>query len=99
MNARAYIVAFTASYAERQQVQDFLDTVPEVTFWYASLPYCVFVTSTLTANELSSRFNARFGTARGNYIIMEASANRQGWMPEAVWHLLSNPDAPRLKGG
>lgn len=96
MNARAYAVMFTPSYAERQQVQDFLDTVREVTYWYASLPYCVFFTSTLSAEELATRFNAHFGTSRGVYMIMEASANRQGWMPKAVWHLLTNPDNPKL---
>lgn len=96
MNPRAYIVVFTPSYAERQRVQDFLDTVPEVTYWYACLPYCVFLTSTLSANELSDKFNSRFGTEHGNYIIMEANSNRQGWMPENVWHLLRSPFSPRL---
>ena len=97
MNPKAYVVMFTQSYAERQQVQDFLDTVREVTYWYASLPYCVFFTATLTANELSQRFNAHFGTTHGNYLIMEASQNRQGWMTEGAWHLLGNPDSPRLE--
>lgn len=96
MNAKAYIVVFTASYASRQQVQDFLDTIKEVTYWYASLPYCVFFTSTLTADQLADKFNAHFGTVNGNYFIMEANPNRQGWMTRNAWHLLNNPDSPRL---
>ena len=96
MNPKSYIVVFTASYASRQQVQDFLDTIHEVTYWYACLPYCVFFTSTLSAEVLSQRFNAHFGTTKGNYIIMEASSNRQGWLMKNAWHLLGNPSSPRL---
>lgn len=94
--AKSYVVMFTPSFAERQQVQDFLDTVPEVTYWYACLPYCVFFTARLDAEELAKRFMAKFGTARGSFIVMEANANRQGWMPHAAWHLLGNPEAPRV---
>lgn len=96
MNAKPYVVMFTPSYSERQQAQDFLDTVKEVTYWYACLPYCVFFTSTLTAEELSQRLTSRFGTAHGSYLVMEASRNRQGWLPREVWHLMANPDAPRM---
>lgn len=96
MTTRAYIVVFASSYATREQVQACLDSINEVTFWYACLPQCVFFTSNLSAVELSSRFDAYFRSQnRRIYCIIEINQNRQGWLPRDAWYLMANPSNPR----
>lgn len=94
----AYLVTFDSQFASRKDVQEFLNTVPEVTYWYACLPHCVFFTSTLNAATLAKKFEERFDISKGQeFLVTEVHTDRQGRLPKAAWHLIRNPDDPRLK--
>jgi hypothetical protein len=98
MNAWAYLIVFNEKLGTRKEVQEFLDTLPEVTYWYGCLPYSVFLTATVSAKAISEKINERFGTESGQrHFITEISSDRQGWMPKKVWHLVKNPETPRLE--
>lgn|SRR3989344_1037006 len=93
---KTYLMAFEAAFASRQEVIDFLDTVPEIPFWYACLPSCVFFTSTLDAGTLAKRLESRFQIGSGQkFIVMEVGTDRQGRLPSQAWHMLRYPDNPR----
>lgn len=95
--AKAYAVLFNSTFGERKAIQEFLDTIPEVTFWHSSLPNSVFFTSTLGAREIAAKLREAFPTSDGaRFVILEVGADRQGWMPAQTWHLFRNPDNPRL---
>ncbi len=95
----AYLLIFNDEVGTRQEVLDFLDSVKEITYWYVCMPHAVFFTSTLTAGGISDLFKQRFGTDKGQrFFITEVHKDRQGWLPKQVWHMLKNPDDPRLKG-
>ena len=91
---KSYIIVL-GILVNRKRVQQFLTALPEVSYWYACLPSCIFTTSSLTAQDLAKRLGAHFGN-RFNFLIMEASKNRQGRLPKKAWHLLQNPDTPIL---
>lgn len=97
MTAWAYMIVFDEKFATRQQVQDFLDTIDQVTYWYACLPYCVFFTATITAQSLAQRFEEKFNPVSGQkFLICEVHQDRQGRLPRKAWHVFNNPDQPRL---
>lgn len=94
----SYLMMFSDSLGTRKEVQDFLNEIPEVTYWYSCVPHCVFFSSTLTAGNIAEKVHERFGKGSGFFLIMDANNNdRQGWLPKKVWHLFKNPEDPRLE--
>lgn len=93
----AYLITFNGKVGTRSIVQEYLTTIPEVTYWYGCLPNTIFLTSTLSAGELSDKIKDNFGTGGGQrWFIAEVGSDRQGWLPKEVWHMLKNPANPRL---
>lgn len=93
--AKTYLVAINSKLGTRKELTDFLSAVPEVTYWYACLPYCVFVTSESSANELFAKIDQQFKARVGRRIIItEVGVDRQGWLPKEAWRVLKNPDDP-----
>lgn len=93
----AYLLVFNEKVGARAQVQDFLNSVPEVTFWYGCLPSAIFLTSTLPAGQISDKLKERFGSGSGQrWFITEVHQDRQGWVPKQVWHMVKNPTQPKL---
>ena len=90
---KAYVLITGADLA-RQSVTDFLDTMPEVSFWYACLPHCVFLASELTTDDLAQRMMAAFPNKM--LLVLEASSEGQGRLPLQAWRLLNNPEVTRF---
>ena len=94
----AYLIVFNDALGSRDDVQDFLDTVPEVTYWYSCMPNCVFFTSTFTAGNIADKVLEKFGKGSGQrFLVVEVHKDRQGWLPKKVWHIFQNPEAPRME--
>ena len=92
----AYLIVFNDALGSRDDVQNFLDTIPEVTYWYSCMPNCVFFTSTLAAQSIADKLISRFGEKGSNrFLVIEVHKDRQGWLPEKAWHLFRNPESPR----
>src|SRR5207248_2865651 len=83
----AYVIVTSPAFAERAALQAFLDTVPEVRFWYACLPQCVFCTSALSARELTTKLRAQFGD--GLFLVLTVSGPMDGILPRQAWQLLN----------
>jgi len=97
--AWAYLIVFNQKFASREQVQAALSQIQEVTYWYACLPYCVFATSTLTADALAKALETKFNISQGErFLVTEIAKDRQGRLPKAAWHLFRNPENPKLPG-
>jgi len=94
----ALLIITSDAFATRQQIQDHLNTVKEITYWYSCLPHCIFCTSMLTAAQLAKQLEEQFGHSKGRrFLVMRANADRQGRLPAEAWHLLNNPDSPKMK--
>lgn len=92
----AYLIVFNERLGTRKDVQEFLDTLPEVTYWYSCMPNCVFLTSSLSAGEIADSIRANFGTEAGQrFLVVEVHDDRQGWLPKKAWHIFRNPQNPR----
>lgn len=93
-----YIFTFNETLGTRQVVLDALDRIPEVTYWYATFPFGVLLTSTLSAFELAERIERLIPSAsRAMWIIAAIDPHRvQGRLYPAGWHLINHPENPRM---
>lgn len=93
----AYLLVFNEKLGARKAVIEFLNTLPEVTYWYACFPNSIFLTSNVTAGSLAEKIKAEFGTDnQQRFFITEVSPDKQGWMPKQAWHLINNPESPHM---
>jgi hypothetical protein len=93
MNRWAYILVFDDALGTRKEIQDYLDTRPEVLNWYASMSNAIFIVSDKTAATLQkaiSQFNAG---KNAHFIVLDVKTDRQGWLPAKAWEFISNPKA------
>lgn len=88
MRNRIYIIVLGVGFI-REELTKFLDTIVEVQDWFYSMPSSIFVVSSLGAEDLYQRIQAKFGQKR--FFITELSqSNRQGWMPTEHWTKIGN---------
>jgi hypothetical protein len=92
----SYLLVFNEA-LDAEKVRELIDKQPEITYWYRCLPNSMFLTSSLSASQISNLIKDEFSTRGGQrFFITEVHADRQGWLPRAVWHMLKNPDNPGL---
>lgn len=95
-SAWAYLLVYSSKFGNRRDITEWLDSLPEVTFWYYCLPNCIFLTSTETAVNLAESAYQEFGKS-ALFLITEIHRDRQGWLPRQAWHMFRNPEDPRLE--
>jgi len=74
---------------ERQQILDFLDTLPEVKNWRASVG-AIFIASDARAKSLTDKIHAKFP----QLIFVLARIDRSeahGWADKDTWRFINNP--------
>lgn len=84
---RAYLLLYSNAIGDRAKVKQWVDSSPLVITWRYDLPNCFYVISEATAQELSDAFR-EFTGPTGRFLFIEASDNRQGFLPPETWHLL-----------
>lgn len=94
---KSYVMVYTSALAATHTaLTDILDQYDPQGDWNMSVENCLFFTSLLSAQELAQMFEERLGVGPGKlYLITEASANKQGRLPDRGWRVLNNPHNPR----
>ena len=86
---KAYVLIYSDSLGARDQVKAWADGSLFVDTWRIDLPHTIYLISEATAQELHEDLEEHLG-AKGRYLIMEASDNRQGRLTSESWYLLRN---------
>jgi len=96
---KAFFLVFSDRFGTAAEVQGYLDTVPEVGFWFRCFPNGIFLTSSIDGKQLGRRLQARFtaSSGTGRFILLPVDENESwGVMPFQAWKLVQEPDAPKL---
>jgi hypothetical protein len=94
---KTYLISFSSDFASRDKVTEHIDSWPEVPFWHCSLPNCVFITSELSASAIAAKLEKHFDVTGGKrFLVAELNSNVQGRLPKQSWHMMFNPNNPRL---
>lgn len=88
MKQRAYLLIYSDSMGEREEVKGFLDKQAEISHWRFDMPNTFYLVSDRSAQELYEVVQ-RFNEKRGRFLISEIGSNKQGWLPAKTWHLLN----------
>ncbi len=86
---KAYLLVYSASLGNRDQVKWALDKMPEIIHWRTDLPNTFYVISEASASELSKRLVQAVGK-RGRFLFLEITSNKQGWLHPDSWYLMNN---------
>lgn len=86
---KAYILIYSDATGGREAVRAWVNSEPAVIHWRFDMPHSFYVISENSASELYNSF-VSFNGKRGRFLIMEASDNRQGLLPNETWYLLKN---------
>lgn len=93
---KPYLLLFTPAWGAREEVQKYLDQLPEVTYWISPFLQGIVVISTLSAHDLAKKLEAQFGVLYFFIVTEVASTTVQGRLPDSVWHAINYPWSPRL---
>lgn len=87
---KPYILVFNPDICPRQQLLNYLNTLPIVKNWFAIFPSAVFIISDESAHTLRSQID---GHVNGSYFFISevpAGANNGSLLP-ANWDFINNP--------
>ena len=94
---KTYLLIFNSKYGSRDDVQAKLDALSEIDYWYTCFSECFFITSRLSAKELTKLLNPS-GSKDGRFLVIAVEGtDRQGMLPKAAWHVLRYPENPELE--
>src|SRR5438552_14171145 len=77
----------SGSFLARAAIREWANKSPLVETWRTELPNCFYLVSEASANDLAIDLRNNVRTLR-NFLIIEASENRQGWLSKETWYLL-----------
>jgi hypothetical protein len=84
---RTYLIVLSVK-PDREDVVKFLGGHPNITHWFYSLPYSLFVKTDLTAYQLFDIIETKFGQNKIFItVISNSSEDRYGRMPQEHWEL------------
>lgn len=92
---KPYILTFSYMVVPRQQMLDFLDTIPGIVRNWRAVESFIIVTSDMhDVSVLSNAIHSRFPSLR--FILAEIDGtNSQGWLDRVTWDFINNPRASR----
>jgi hypothetical protein len=89
----AYTLSFDDQAGSRDDFKKFLDSCPLILDWAYILPYTFLIVSSTDAQTLTTHIRS-FTRDRGSFLIVDVSGDKSGWLPKAIWDMMTKPDAP-----
>lgn len=86
-----YAYLFTHNTFRSRDLASFFDETESIEHWVKFLPMAFILVSEESASEISVRVREAFN-GEINFIIVDTSAGRAGWIPRNVWDILKNPN-------
>ena len=90
-NLYTYILVFDESQWPTKQVQDILDGMAEVRWWIRPLPNAIFLTSHLSAKQISDFLQTKLVPNTGSHIVIDCKTDYWGRLDKRVWKLITDP--------
>ena len=84
---KAYVLLYSDAVGGREALREWLRKKTRVLDWRCDLPHAFYLVSECSAATLARSLGA-FLKRRVRFLIMEASENRQGWLPAETWEML-----------
>jgi hypothetical protein len=86
---KAYLFIYDNAVGNREEIKAALNQMSKIKTWRFDMPNCFYIISEDSASDIYEEFESING-ARGKFLFIEASDNRQGQMLKDTWHFLRN---------
>ena len=80
---------------DREQVINYLSSQKGFGTWFYSMPSSFFIYSALSAENIGTLIQHRFGEQERVFVIKVTGASYYGWMPKDHWVIIENQGAER----
>src|SRR5436309_3525453 len=86
---KAYLFAFSNTLGTQKEMENVLNSIPEVITWRYDMPHAFYIISEADAKTLTDAIRQR--APKGRFIVTEIpEENRQGWLTGESWYLIKN---------
>ena len=82
-----YIIVFSDSVGEKDDVKKFIDSRPEFINWYLCMSNAIFVKANYDAKQITKIFR-EFTEDEGRFIVLDVDTDRSGWLPKRAWSFM-----------
>lgn len=76
---------------DREMIQNFLDTRPEVLNWFGAMPYTIILISNSDVRYLTKLLMEKYDNDISFLITPIVSENMDGFIGRPVWDFINNP--------
>lgn len=91
MEKKIYLLVYSDSVGNRDDVIAILNVVPQIINWRYDMPNCFYIISTYNANELVDELYRRLSSEQKRFFITEISNNNyEGYLPKETWDFIKS---------
>lgn len=85
---KSYVFIYNSGVGTRDEVRNFIDSLPEILDWRIELPNTFYLITELSADQLADKIRT-INKNNGFFLITEVHHNRQGWQSRDAWNFIS----------
>lgn len=93
MSRRAYIFIYNDEVGSRDELMEYIDSVPKILNWRFDMLHAFYLVSELDAEQLADKI-LEYSGGKGRFLIAEIHHNRQGWLPKKTWRFIKRKHLP-----
>lgn len=82
-----YVIIFSDSVGERNDVKEYINSRVEFTNWYICMSNAIFVRTSCTAKGITDIFR-EFTDDSGRFLVLDVGTDRSGWLPQKAWEFM-----------
>jgi len=91
MQLKSYLFCYSEKTGGREAIKEWLASGVNIKHWRYDMPYCFYLVSELSADDISKSFQ-EFNGRKGRHLVTEISRNKQGLLPKDSWHLINKKE-------
>jgi len=89
---RTYIFVYGNAMGSREEIKQYLDSIPEIKIWRYELPNCFFIISKEGARFISDEIKKNKHGDESFLITEIHSSNYWGWLTDESWHIIQHQE-------
>ncbi len=84
---KIYLILFSENYVSKDRLLSYIDGIDSIVNWRSDFVNSVYVKTEMSAENISEKLSAKFGT--GRHLVVEISmSEKYGYLPDKTWNFL-----------
>jgi hypothetical protein len=93
---KTYILSHNSKFGTHEEIVAFINSCELIRTWRRELPFCYFLVSESSAEEICVEIRKQFSNVDGDtaYLVAELNANCQGLLEDRSWFIINEHKLP-----